>query len=213
MIQEKVNYSSLNSEYTDPTSLSYKKLRIINAFIPDGGSLLDIGMGTGELISLRLGKHKKIFGIDCDDTSVSMCRKKFSQNPEILLSKAGISDIRTTFPEKFDCITCLDVLEHIEEREVSSSLSDIFMALRKNGILIFSGPGVVEKIRIFLGKSPTHLHSHSSHGWKKIIEKAGFTVICVETVEFPLIRSDFLRKKMHIFGKCCVIVAKKTTDG
>ena len=79
MVLEKVNYTSLNSEYSDPTSLSYKKIRIVDGYIPNGRNYLDIGMGTGELISLRLGKHDKIVGIDYDETSVSICQKKFDQ--------------------------------------------------------------------------------------------------------------------------------------
>jgi|WetSurMetagenome_2_1015567.scaffolds.fasta_scaffold126932_3 2-polyprenyl-3-methyl-5-hydroxy-6-metoxy-1,4-benzoquinol methylase len=209
---KKVNYQSLKSEYSDPESLSYKKSRIVDEYIPDGGNYLDIGMGTGESIFLRLGKHDKIFGIDFDETSVSICKKKFDQYSDIKLMKAGINDIQTIFTEPFNCITCLDILEHIEEKDVAPALLKIKDSLNENGIFIFSGPGVFEKIKIFLGKSPTHLHSHSSYGWRNIIERAGFKILSIETVEFPIIHSNFLRKKIHLFGKCCIIVAQNRNN-
>lgn len=210
---EKVNFKSLESEYADPESLSYKKIRIVDGYIPNGGNYLDIGMGTGELISLRIGKHDKIFAIDYDETSVLMCQKKFGQYSQINLKKSGISDIQNIFSEQFDCITCLDILEHIKEADVPPALLKIYDSLQKDGIFIFTGPGIFEKIKIFLGKSPTHFHSHSSYGWKKMISNAGFAIINVETVEFPIIQSDFLRRKVHLFGKCCIIVAQKKING
>lgn len=42
-----------------------------------------------------------------------------------------------------------------------------------------------------------------------MIRQAGFIIASVETVEFPIIHSKFLRKKLHLFGKCCLIVAHK----
>jgi hypothetical protein len=68
---------------------------------------------------------------------------------------------------------------------------------------------VFDKVKIRLGRSPTHLHGHSSYGWAKLIKKAGFGLTSAESVEFPLIHSSILRKRLHIFGQCCVITARK----
>lgn len=176
MVLEKVNYTSLNSEYSDPAGLSYKKIRIVDQYIPNGGNYLDIGVGTGELISLRVGKHQKITGVDNDETSVRICQKKFGKYHDINLISAGIADIKNKFNDKFDCITYLDILVHIEERDVEPSLQNIYNLFNEDDIFIFSGPGIFEKVRIFLGRSPTHLHSHSPYGWKKYIENVGFKI-------------------------------------
>lgn len=204
-----VNFPALESEYANPNSLSFKKIQIVNEYVPEGGKFLDIGMGTGELISLRRGKHEHIYGIDSDDTSVQICKEKFNQCKDIVVSHGDINDIDNIFHEKFDCVTCLDILEHIEERNVPQVLINIFTSLNEGGMFIFSGPGIFEKIRILLGRSPTHLHSHSSYWWRKYIENTGFTIINVQSVEFPLINKEFLRRNFHLFGKCCIIVAQK----
>jgi SAM-dependent methyltransferase len=208
-----VNFQLLEKEYSDPTSLGYKKIHLINTLIPEGGRLLDIGMGTGALLSLRVGRHQQIIGIDNDDTSVAICKEKFGNNPEVEVTNAGISDIKNRVKGTFSCITCLDILEHIDEKDVAPSLQNIFSLLAEDGIFIFSGPGMFEKIRIFLGRSPTHLHSHTPHGWSRYVQNAGFKILDVQSVEYPVIHSEFLRKKFPIFGKCCVIVGQKRTDG
>lgn len=206
----KENYKSLAFEYLNPKSLMYKKLRIVDSYIRKGTYLLDIGGGVGELIKLEKQKFEKVYGIDIDEEAIEICRERFKKIPNIYIRQASISDLEDLFRnEKFDCITCLDILEHIKVEECRKALNDIYNLLKDGGKFIFTGPGVFEKIRILLGRSPTHLHSHSSYGWKRMIEKAGFKVITVETVEFPIIHSNFLRKRLHIFGKCCLIVAEK----
>jgi len=210
MLVRREDYESLHLQYRDPNSLMYKKLRIVDSYINGGETLLDIGVGIGELIELEKQKFRKIYGIDADEESVKICRKRFENDENIYIIDGNINDLENLFEDrKFDYITCLDVLEHIKVEECKKALNNIYNLLIDGGKFIFTGPGVFEKIRILLGRSPTHLHSHSSYGWKRMIERAGFDVINVETVEFPIIHSNFLRKRLHIFGKCCLIVAEK----
>lgn len=178
MISINVNFDLLEPEYSDPESLNYKKIRFVNSNIPEGGNYLDIGMGTVELISLIFDKHEKIFGVE---SSVNICKKRFNQNPDIILVKSDIDNLKNRFIDKFDCITCLDVLK--------------------------------QKIKILFGKLPTHHHSHSSYCRKLFIETAGFTIIDAQSVEFPIIHSDFLRRHFHLLGKCCINVTQKKNIG
>lgn len=210
MLVHKEDYESLLSQYRDPNSLMYKKLRIVDSYINGGETLLDIGAGIGELIELEKQKFEKIYGIDIDKEPVEICHKRFENDNNIQIMQGDINDLENLFKDKkFDCITCLDVLEHIKVEECKKVLNKIHNILKNGGKFIFTGPGVFEKVRIFLGRSPTHLHSHTSYGWKGIIEMAGFNTITVETVEFPLFHSDFFRKRLRTFGKCCLIVAEK----
>jgi len=210
MLFHKEDYESLLLQYRDPNSLMYKKLRIVDSYINGGETLLDIGVGIGELIELEKQRFRKIYRIDADEESVNICRKRFESDENIYIIEGNINDLENLFEDrKFDYITCLDVLEHIKVEECVKNLNNIYDLLRDGGKFIFTGPGLFEKIRILLGRSPTHLHSHSSYGWKRMIERAGFDVMNVETVEFPIIHSNFLRKRLHIFGKCCLIVAEK----
>jgi len=188
----------------------YRKLGIFNSYIGKGDYLLDICAGTGELTEAVRHNFGHVIAVDRDDDSIALLKKRLEKYDNCRVYKCDIGGI-PGLAKKFDCITCLDVLEHIEEGECKLAVRTIYDMLNRDGMFIFTGPGVFEKIRILLGRSPTHRHSHSSYGWKKMIEGAGFKIIGLETVEFPLIRSEFLRKKLHLFGMCCLIVAIKET--
>ncbi|WP_373838607.1 methyltransferase domain-containing protein [Methanospirillum sp.] len=208
--QQPVNYHQLFDEYSNPGSLQYKKMRIIDSFIPSGNTFLDIGMGTGELINIVKSKFNVKCGFDPDHNSYCICCDRFREDSTIQLFHGKVNILKSLIGDyRFDVITALDVLEHLSEKECEETLRLSFDLLNEGGIFIFSGPGVFEKIRIYLGLSPTHLHSHSPFGWKRIINKAGFEIMNVETVEFPIFHTDFLRKKVNIFGKCLVIISKK----
>jgi ubiquinone/menaquinone biosynthesis C-methylase UbiE len=204
------DYDSLSREYADPTSLQYKKLRLVDSYITGGKNLLDFGTGTGELIKLEEKKFDNIYGIDSDEESVRICRTRFENDERIHIVKNNANNITGTFAGiRFDCISACDVLEHLKFRDCLKLLDSFYSLLDTDGIFIFTGPGVFEKMKIKLGRSPTHVHSHSSYGWARLITKAGFGLISVESVQFPLIQSSILRKRLHVLGQCCVITASK----
>ena len=210
MAQQSVDYEYLKSAYLDHNSLFYKKLQIVNSYIGKGHTFLDIGIGTGELIELVKDRFDVIYGIDNDIDAFNICRRRFQNNNNIYVLKNDVGNIEQSLNNKrFDYITCLDVLEHIDLNNCKNVLRTVCKMLKNDGVFIFSGPGIFEKMRIALGLSPTHIHSHSSYGWRKMIENAGFRVSNIETVEFPVIHSNILRKRLHIFGKCCMIITKK----
>ena len=205
----KEDFKSLEFEYRNPNSLMYKKMRMVDRYIRSADTLLDIGMGTGELIDLEKHKLKKIWGIDIDPESVEICRIRFGNDQKITLMQCNLAESENIFESgQFDYITCLDVLEHMELKDCKKTLRIVRKLLSNEGKFIFTGPGIFEKIRIRLGRSH-HVHSHSSYGWKRLIQDAGLRVWSVETVEFPMIHSDFLRRRLHLLGQCCLITAKK----
>lgn len=191
-----------------PDTLMYKKYERVATIIIGGDSLLDIGCGTGELIERVKDKFGIIFGIDVDNGALRICNKKFSNYKNIKISKQDIVEIGKCPRTRFDYITALDVLEHLDLVSTKKSLSTISNLLKDGGKFIFTGPNWYDKIRIRAGNT-WHKHSHSSLGWKKLIESGGFKVIHIETIEFPILHSEFLRKYLHLFGKCVCIVAEK----
>ena len=210
LITTKEDYKALESQYRDPNSLMYRKLMIDDKYISNGQSLLDIGSGTGELIEMQSSKFGKIVGIDIDSDAVNRMERRFHSNPNVRIINSGLRELDASLGhEVFDCVTCLDVLEHMRLDESIDTLRGIYARLKTNGIAILSMPGIFDRIRISLGKSPTHRHGHSSYGWARMCRESGLRIRSVESIEFPLIKSEFLRKNLHLFGKCCVIVAEK----
>lgn len=208
--QKRVNYDSLSHQYDDPGSLVYKKLRIVDSYVTGGKSLLDFGSGTGDFIDFERRKFDNIYGVDSDEGSIEICHNRFKNDVNVQILQNSGDDLANTFDDtKFDYITALDVLEHVQIEESRKLLRSFYFLLDDGGKFIFTGPGIFEKIRIKTGRSPTHVCSHSSYGWAALIRSVGFQIVSIESVEFPVIQSSFLRKRLHLLGKCCVIQAKK----
>jgi SAM-dependent methyltransferase len=205
----KEDYQALEAQYLDPSSLMYQKMRLVDRYIYKADTLLDIGMGTGELIKLERHKFNRIWGIDTDAESIEICRRRFDSDQEITLMEGNLANLESHFASiGFSYITCLDILEHMTLADCQKTLRIIEDLLSDDGRFIFTGPGLFEKARIRLGWSH-HIHSHSSFGWKRLIQDAGLQVCSLETVRFPIIHSDLLRRRLHLFGECCLIVASK----
>lgn len=204
------NYNSLRSQYADPHSLVSKRLRLVDSYITSGRNLLDFGAGTGELINLERQKFSDIYGVDSDERSISICEERFGKDKNIRVCQNSGNDLVSAFGDtRFDCITACDVLEHIQLGESKRLLGVFHSLLDVGGKFIFTSPGIFDKVKIAMGRSPTHVHAHSSYGWAGLITNAGLQVVSIESVEFPLIHSSVLRKWLHIFGQCCIIIAKK----
>jgi len=208
-----IDFEKLERQYHDTESQDFKKIKLVDSFVQPSDSLLDIGSGEGSFLELIKPKFQIIYSIEIDPFALKLLKEKFSSDPKIILIPTTVTDFLKKNPDlSFDYITCLDVLEHIPLSECQMVIEKLFRLLKPEGLLIMSVPGIFEKIRIFLGKSPTHLHSHSSYGWAKILEKSGFSIMNIQTVEFPILDKYIFRKYFHLFGKCCVIIAKRPGD-
>lgn len=206
----KIDFYCLQRQYENPQSQDFKKIKLIDGVIQTSNKLLDIGSGTGAFINLVKNKFQSIYSIEQDPVALLFLQENFSSDSKIKIIQASINDYLIKTPSlSFDYITCLDVLEHLSFTECQITIKELYKQMKPGGFLIISVPGIFEKIRIFLGKSPTHRHSHSSYGWVKILQHAGFKILTIQTVEFPLIDHILFRKFLHLFGKCCVIVAEK----
>jgi len=209
-MNQKTDFNCLQYQYENPHSQDFKNILLVDSYIQPSYILLDVGSGTGAFIKLVENKFHEIYSIEQDPDAIMILQKKISSDPKIKIMPLSITDFlleNTSF--SFDYITCLDVLEHLSLTECQITLKELYQRLKPEGFLIISVPGIFEKIRIFLGKSPTHIHSHSSYGWAKLLQSAGFSIENIQTVEFPLFDHSIFRKYFHLFGKCCVIIAEK----
>jgi predicted TPR repeat methyltransferase len=200
----------MSSCYTIPDSLHNKRLELVDSYIAGGRNLLDFGTGTGELIKREEHKFDNLYGVDSDEESITICRNRFKGDSKVHIIHDHGKNLDICLPDiRFDYITACDVLEHMKLGDSVQVLKLFYDLIKLRGTFIFTGPGVFEKAKIGLGRSPTHVHSHSSFGWAKLIRQGGFEIVKVEAVEFPLYDNAVLRNRLHVFGRCCVITAEK----
>ena len=90
----------------------------VKRIIPEGSSVLDVGCGTGEVLSAV--KPKKGVGIDLSSEMVKLAEKKF---PEYSFYHKAIEEL--DIGEKFDYIIMVDVVDHVYD------VMDVFKRLHK----------------------------------------------------------------------------------
>lgn len=100
--------------------------------LPQGAAVLDVGCGTGALLSRM--QHMAAKGIDVSAHAVDHCRRRGLREVQV----ASAHDLPFD-DESFDVITCLDVLYH-ERVDEDRALKEMLRVLRPEGTLVVNVP-------------------------------------------------------------------------
>ena len=142
-------------------------------------SILDIGCGGGVLTLTLQSLSKNVVSMDIHD-------KLESVNSKIPGKYIQGSIFDMPFKNKFDCILCLSVLEHLEDFE--EAIVEITRHLNENGYVLFGIPSdnLLVKFFFWIKNSPalkTHINSK-----RRLINSVGTHMQVVE------------RRTLRIFG-------------
>lgn len=101
-------------------------------------------------------KPQSILEIGAGNEIVKNCLQKFIQDYKVMdinpkLKPDILSDLRefkSELKEKFDCVICADVLEHMPFKDLERNLSNIFQYLEKGGRALITIPHPEKRIAI-----------------------------------------------------------------
>ena len=106
-----------------------KKVMLLDSFLTEEKTVLDIGAGTGDFLQACKKNHWKVAGVE-----PSLKAREIAKSKNVLLEK----DLSFFKGQKFDVITLWHVLEHVENLEAyTQSLKDL---LKENGTLLIAVP-------------------------------------------------------------------------
>jgi SAM-dependent methyltransferase len=117
------------------------ELALLGGRLRQGGRLLDAGCGPGGHLrwAADSGLFTKLAGVDLGSQAVDLARRRV---PDAELHAAPLH--RLPFPDhSFDVIALHDVLQHIHEDDLSSSLAEIRRVLAITGALIVRTNGAL----------------------------------------------------------------------
>lgn len=106
----------------------------LNKHIQEGDRILDVGFGLGYGMTILSIKAKEIYGVDVDPIVYEYCNNMLvGKNPKI--KKLAVYDgYNLDYPDNyFDIITCVDVLEHVEDYH---RFLDELLRVSKRGVYI-----------------------------------------------------------------------------
>lgn len=198
-------FNEIISTYDDPYHLMHKKMKHVLKYVQPGDTLIDVGCGIGEFIVRLKDRFHTLVGVDISRPEIEFAKKRIGNSPNVFLHCGKLKSFH--FPDEyFDVCLCLDVLEHVSG--LPQLLKETHRILKRGGSLIVTVPNwydiIVSKV---LRLNPLHIHTFTPWRWMTILKKARFKIEYYRAIDFPVIHSEFLSKKIPILGMCILIVA------
>ena len=173
-------FDKLSDEWWDENG-SFKALHSFNlvrlAFLKknnrnqslNGLSILDVGCGGGILCEPLSRLGAKVTGIDTNEKAIKVAKEHARiKNLKINYINTDLSKVKKY---SFDIITCMEVLEHVENvNQIISISNDI---LKKNGI--FFGSTINKTLTSYLlailfAENVFQIVPRGTHEWKKFLK-------------------------------------------
>ena len=132
------DYISLSPEHYFTYQVGGRLAAALKKYIRPGKELLDYGSGPGFLIRHLLDRGINVTALEFSTNSLDQIRKTY----------AGKSGFRGAYSieelqerkEKFDLITLIEVIEHLDDRYLELTFSNIKNLLAADGILVVTTP-------------------------------------------------------------------------
>ncbi|HEY4473676.1 MAG TPA: class I SAM-dependent methyltransferase [Candidatus Paceibacterota bacterium] len=138
-----------------------------------GGSLVDLGMGSGRFIAEAEKIGYTVAGCDFDRDAVKTAQTYYGLSDVHALS---VEDFVTSFPDrKFDVVTMFEILEHLDGFD---AIPKILSLMKSDGLLVVSTPWRGRWGGFFSGDHPPeHLTRWSDKAIRTFFETRGFRIL------------------------------------
>jgi 2-polyprenyl-3-methyl-5-hydroxy-6-metoxy-1,4-benzoquinol methylase len=166
------------------------KLNLINSQQPNKGSILDIGAGTGEFLSVARQDGWKTIGVEPSDKAKAIAKNK------------GVSFVEQTSElesHSFDVISMWHVLEHVPD--LNQQIQELKRLLKPKGTLIIAVPNFKSFDAKHYGKFwaaydvPIHFWHFSKTAIKKLFQKEEIQLVKILPMKFDSFYVSLLSEK------------------
>ena len=166
------------------------KLNLINSLQLDKGSILDIGAGTGDFLSVAKNNGWHTIGVEPSEKAKAIAKKK------------GVSFVEDTSElgdHSFDVISMWHVLEHVPNLE--NQIKELKRLLKPSGTLLIAVPNFKSFDAKHYGKFwaaydvPIHFWHFSKTAIKMLFEKETMKLVKVLPMKFDSFYVSLLSEK------------------
>ena len=185
---ELAKFQELASRWWDANS-EFKPLHQINPlrlnWITERVSLstsrvLDVGCGGGILSESMAQKGADVLGIDLAEAALSVARlHALETGAKVDYRDISAEDCADEMPEQFDCVTCLEMLEHVPDP--ASTVAACARLAKPGGKLFFSTLNRNPKSWLFAivgAEYVLRLLPRGTHEWQKFIKPSELDGYC-----------------------------------
>jgi SAM-dependent methyltransferase len=129
------SYSQLASEFDQTRQAPWPEFDHFLAYTKKGGTVLDLGCGTGRLYDFLKPKKLNYLGIDHNSHLLDLARKNF---PEARFRLDDMMDLKLE-EGAFDNIFCVAAFHHVPTKKMRKKvIADLRLILREDGVLILT---------------------------------------------------------------------------
>ena len=166
------------------------KLNLVNSLQPAKGSILDIGAGTGDFLSVVKENGWNTIGVEPSEKAKAIAKRK------------GVSFVEQTSAlenNSFDIITMWHVLEHVPD--LDNQLKELKRLLKPNGNLIIAVPNFKSFDAKHYGNFwaaydvPIHFWHFSKTAIKRLFAKEDMELVQVLPMKFDSFYVSLLSEK------------------
>ena len=219
-------YDSWLTELGPRERIWKRRLRIFEPY-KKPGSILDVGTGIGQFLSIARRSFTEVLGTEVSTTAIQIAKEKYG----LTVFQGSIEDL-AKHPRKFDNITLFHVLEHVPDPR--ATLKTCCSLLSSGGTLVIAVPNEISSLRAItkrlltqvgfrtansvgkLGLPRITLHPstpevHLSHFTPPVLECAlrntGFSIV-KSTLDPYRLQVAWRRITPEFYYYCCLLVLR-----
>jgi len=142
--------------------------------------VLDVGCGGGILSESMAHAGAEVVGIDLAEAPLSVARMHAKESSAKVDYRAiSAEDCAIEMPEQFDCVTCLEMLEHVPDP--ASTVAACARLVKPGGTVFFSTLNRNPKSWLFAivgAEYVLRLLPRGTHDWQKFIKPSELSGYC-----------------------------------
>jgi SAM-dependent methyltransferase len=151
--------------------------------LPGGATVLDLGCGSGALLTRHLAERFRVTGVELSSRMVALARRNV---PDATLICADMASV-TFAPDSFDGVCAFYSLTHLPREELPPLLHKVASWLKPGGLFVASmssaeDPGCVEND--WVGGIPMYFAGYAAQKNEELVKATGMHVVsaCEEVI-------------------------------
>jgi ubiquinone/menaquinone biosynthesis C-methylase UbiE len=178
-----------------------KRLRIMEPY-KKPGSLLDVGTGIGQFLSMARSSFAKVLGTEVSTTAIQIAKERY----DLSVFEGSIDNLAKR-SQTFDNITMFHVLEHVPDPR--ATLKSCHALLSAGGILVIAVPNEISSLRAFTKRLLANVGFRNAEG----VGKLGLPLITLQPSTPEVHLSHFTPKVLSsVLRSTGFSIVKSTLD-
>lgn len=184
-----------------PTGWPKNRSEAIALAAPNGGSVLDIGCGNGNLLFHLRHKFRCLYGLEYSSQRLEQAKINLRDFNFIPLHGSAES-MESIESNSIDCVVSADTIEHIPD--VYLAAAEMFRVCRPGGCLLINTPNIAfikKRLLLLLGRFPSTSQPNEGHGSDILFDGGHFHYFTYRSLKILLEKAGFSVRSSIGFGK------------